>query len=287
VTGDEVRDTTFLIVDHGWNVAQVDDLLRRLAAEIDAGRPVRPLLENTTIRMETLRRDKYGYDTEALDWFWEQLRVDHRGLAGMSQDPWRGLADPAQFSRSEIGHLAGADTRSARKALRKYYAGECRKAWLDFDELPGVRLRLEWIGMARRELRTEEQQTIVCRRWGWRPTYSVRGRRFEGRGNKLVDEAKIPILSTWGKHFNRGAGGEIRFTDLGWLRFPVRATGLANAVMTAVDEAGNRVARYRKTRTTAIEIIVHPDWELTDQRALAIAVSAPWLSSYFQTPGGS
>ena len=40
MTGDEVRDTTFLIVDHGWNVAQVDDLLRRVAAEIDAGRPV-------------------------------------------------------------------------------------------------------------------------------------------------------------------------------------------------------------------------------------------------------
>jgi hypothetical protein len=147
VTGDKVRDTTFLIVDHGWNVAQVDDLLRRVAAEIDAGRPVRPLLDSTT-----LRRDKYGYDAEAVYWFLEPLRVDHRDLAGMSQDPWRGLAVAAQFSRSESGHLAGAGARPARKALREYCAGECRKAWLDFGELPGVRLRLEWIGMARREL---------------------------------------------------------------------------------------------------------------------------------------
>jgi len=69
------------------------------------------------------------------------------------------------------------------------------------------------------------------------------------RGNKLVDEAKIPILYARGKHFNRVAGGEIRIPDQGWLRFPVRTTDPANAVMTAVDEAGNRVARYRTTRS--------------------------------------
>jgi hypothetical protein len=283
VTGDEVRDTTFLIVPGGRDVAQVDDLLRRVAAEIDAGRPVEPVIDSESA---TLRPQKYGYDVEAIDWFLETLRLAHRDRAGMSQDPWRGLAVAAQLSRSESGHLAGADTRSARTALRNYYAGECRKAWRDFDELPGVHLRLEWTGMARRELRTEEQQTIACRRWAWRPVYSVRGRSFAVRGNKLLDEAKIPILYVRGKHFNWVAGAEIRIPDQGRLRFPVRATDGANAVMTAVDEAGNRVARYRHPRNGPIEIIVHPDWELTDQRALALAISAPWLSSYFNTPGG-
>ena len=281
MTGDEVRDTTFLIVDHGWNVAQVDDLLRRVAAEIDAGQPVIPLLDSTT-----LRRDKYGYDAEAVYWFLELLRVDHRDLAGMSQDPWRGLAVAAKFSRNESGHLAGADARSARKALREYCAGECRKAWLDFGELPRVRLRLEWIGMARRELRTEEKQAIACRRRGWRPTYSVRGSRFEVWGHTLVDGAKNRVLARTGQHFNGTAGAELLVADQERLRFPVRATAPANAVMTAVDGWGNKVARYRTTQTTAIEIIVHPDWELTDQRALAIPVSAPWLRSYFHTPGG-
>jgi DivIVA domain-containing protein len=137
VTGDEVRDTTFLIVREGWDMAQVDDLLRRVAAEIDAGRPVTPLLEKPTLRSQ-----KYGYDKEALYWFLEPLRLDHRDLTGMSQDPWRDLAVAAQFSRSKIGHLAGARTPSARKALRRHYAAECWKARGQyFEELPGVRLR--------------------------------------------------------------------------------------------------------------------------------------------------
>jgi hypothetical protein len=109
-------------------------------------------------------------------------------------------------------------------------------------------------------------------------------------GNKLVDDAKIPILRIMEKHYNRGADGSIWFADQGWLRFPVRLTNRFNAVMTAVDEAANRVARYRIPIAplfwSSVEITVRPDWELTDQRALAIAVSAPWLLSYFDRPGG-
>ena len=69
--------------------------------------------------------------------------------------------------------------------------------------------------------------------------------------------------------------------------------------MTAVDQAGNAIARYRsriivtsrhptwyRSSKRVIDVTVHPDWELTDQRALAIAVSAPWLGSYFVQPSG-
>ena len=123
VTGDEVRDTTFMFGRRdGYDRAQVDDLLCRLAAEIDAGRPVEPLIENATFRDHTWTG---GYDTEAVDWFLEQLRLDHRDLAGMSQDPWRDLAVTAQITRSEIGHLAGAHTWLAQKALWRYYSEEC------------------------------------------------------------------------------------------------------------------------------------------------------------------
>jgi hypothetical protein len=65
-----------------------------------------------------------------------------------------------------------------------------------------------------------------------------------------------------------------------------------NAIMTAVDQARNRVARYRITRKglTAtpglVEITVHPDQTLTDELLLAIAISAPWLGAYFQEGGG-
>lgn len=74
------------------------------------------------------------------------------------------------------------------------------------------------------------------------------------------------------------------FPDQRWLRFPVRGTKLADAIMTAVDQAGNRVARYRLNH--GIEITVHPDQPLTDELVLALVVSAPWLRSYFRQSKG-
>ena len=60
--------------------------------------------------------------------------------------------------------------------------------------------------------------------------------------------------------------------------------------MTAVDQAGNRVARYRIADrdprfgwksllglSRSVEIIVHPGWKLTDELALALVISAGWL----------
>ena len=68
--------------------------------------------------------------------------------------------------------------------------------------------------------------------------------------------------------------------------------------MTAVDQAGNKVARYRMIGTIprisslvpglwkAIEITAHPGQQLTDELVLALVISAPWLASYFDQPGG-
>ena len=82
----------------------------------------------------------------------------------MTQGPWRDLGVTAQFTRTEIGDLAGATTRQARQELQAYYTVKCWKARGQyFDELPGVRLRWEWTGITRRELRTQEKQTILKR----------------------------------------------------------------------------------------------------------------------------
>lgn len=303
VNSDEIRDTTFLIIGGGYDMVQVDDLLRRVAAEIDAGRPIEPLIKNVSFRK---REWTHGYDFQAVHWFLEQLFLDHRNPAGMTQDPCRDLAVTAQFTRTEIGDLAGATTMQARRELRQYYAEKCRKARGQyFDELPGVRLRWEWTGMTRRELRTQEKQTIVSCRGVSHLTFDAAGRKLALLGDHLVDEAKIPlygldkdyadearipVLYVVGKHYNYDPGGSIRFPDQGQLQFPVQATEPGNAVMTAVDQAGNRVARFRSAGQSLlrdlVEITVHPDWELTDQRALAIAISARWLGSYFSAPGG-
>jgi hypothetical protein len=50
-----------------------------------------------------------------------------------------------------------------------------------------------------------------------------------------------PILYASGQNYNRGAGARITFPDQRWLKFPVRGTERANAIITAVDQAGTRL----------------------------------------------
>ena len=39
-------------------------------------------------------------------------------------------------------------------------------------------------------------------------------------------------------------------------------------------------------RVAKLSVVVHPDWTLTDELVLVIAISAPWLHSYFKMEGG-
>jgi hypothetical protein len=109
---------------------------------------------------------------------------------------------------------------------------------------------------------------------------------------ELVDEAGTPVLYTSGRHFNHSAHANISFPGQRWLRFPVRGIGQREAIMTAVDEAGNSVVRYRMIPSgrlltqSIVEITIHPGWALTDELVLAITISAPWLNSYLSEPGG-
>jgi hypothetical protein len=58
--------------------------------------------------------------------------------------------------------------------------------------------------------------------------------------------------------------------------------------MTAIDQAGSKVARYRATSKLGLqnkmEITVHPGQLLTDELSLALVISAPWLWSYYSVP---
>lgn len=121
-----------------------------------------------------------------------------------------------------------------------------------------------------------------------KPSRLVRGRLYLG---ELLDETGTPILYTSGTNYEGHAGARITFPDQRWLRFPVRGTGSANAIMTAVDQAGNKTVRYRvigKLRGTSLwntmEITIRPSQPLADELVLAIAMSTPWLDSYFVVP---
>jgi hypothetical protein len=55
VNGDQIRDTLFLPSrpgSTGYDAREIDDLVHRVAAELDAGRPIRPLIENATGQAE-------------------------------------------------------------------------------------------------------------------------------------------------------------------------------------------------------------------------------------------
>lgn len=112
-----------------------------------------------------------------------------------------------------------------------------------------------------------------------------------------MDERGTPILYTGGRNYDFWAGAWIMFPDQRWLRFLVRRTREENAIMTTVDQAGNSVARYRIVRkggrqitsfspTDSVEIIVHPGRKVTDQLALALAISIGWLWGYYRAARG-
>lgn len=329
MNGDEVRDTWFLGSQRGYDASEVDDLLDRVAAELDAGRPGGPLIENATFQ-----KKNGGYDVDAVDWFLDQLILHpgHVGRPGTSADPWRDLP-VAQFTRGRVNGPAGQ-----RRHVQPYFAEECRKAWRGFGQQPGMSLTWGWSGhllpnlaLLRCELRTAEQQTVASGDWfadrlrvgerrfarkrlnsarrspgswpGLAEAYALNWRDFVGHfaavttgksgmrapiNSQYVDETGMPVLCAIGSAIDNRACAHIGFPDQRWLRFLVRGTRGANAIMTAVDQAGNKIARYRRVAGRAgidkkTEITIHPDEKLTDELVLAIAVSAQWLGRYFDT----
>jgi hypothetical protein len=266
------------------------------------------------------RMGTQAYDTAAVDWFLEMLRrrEDRPELAQMG-GPWRDLPVANYFTRGEPGGPANRPATAAARARRKdraqdleYLALECADAYRDFGRQPGTQLR--WVvtpgrylySVIRGELHTAEQQTQASVRTRSIPmvraTVSTGGRTFAWRRvtgsavrtlllppRELVDESGTPILYAHGLHGDYGAGTCITFPDERWLKFPVRSTKLANAIMTAVDQAGNKVARYRSLPVPGplgCEITVHPGQQLTTELVLALVLSAPWLHSYFTSSGG-
>jgi DivIVA domain-containing protein len=303
MNGDQVRNTRFYAaLGAGYRARDVDELLGRVVEELDAGRPVGQLIKNATLPKPVLTRDDV-YDVDAVDWFLGQflLPPGQPELAGISDDPWRDLP----VAQLTLGERASFE-----------------EAWRDFGQLPGTRL---WWTAGRwlAELRTAEPQPLASVRGSFLSRYlggtaSTSGTRFTYE-RRPVQERTEPDPETWGRRSGtvhrwfrlvdetgtpilyemRAACACIKFPDQRWLRFLVRGRRPANAIMTAVDQAGNSVARYRlidkdsaPLRTTRlysprpVEIIMHPDWKLTDELTLALAISGKWLDHYFAPPGG-
>lgn len=85
----------------------------------------------------------------------------------------------------------------------------------------------------------------------------------------LAGGAGLPALYISGLHFDNIAGASITFPDKRWLRFPVRGTRRTDAIMTAVDDRGDSVVRYRlispdsRGQRTASAFLERDDEELS------------------------
>jgi DivIVA domain-containing protein len=297
----------------GYDPGEVDAFLAAVRETLLGIRE--PSLTTDDIRNKqfSTTRLRPGYDQEEVDAFLDAAEL--RLASSPPGQPQYNEPEPDAFGLPIEDRLGGGRTylrtRQSRRALRERYAEECWKAWDEFDQQPGTYLRLEWVKIARCELRSADLQTIASMTYRWsdilgatdipemgdRVSISkgsfvlVRTRVKQSR--KLVDETGTPVLHTSGRNFERIARASISFPDGRSLRFPVRGTQRANAIMTMADEAGNSVAGYRIIRFARsgglrnnVEVAVHPGWELTDELMLAITISAPWLSSYFSVQSG-
>jgi hypothetical protein len=248
----------------GYATPEVDDLLRRVAAELDAGRPAGPLIENATFPRKLISGT---YDIDAVDWFFDQLllRPDHTELAGTSTDPWRDLA-VAQLTGSKVRDAAEQPPgmhlrwgRAGRRRLRGARYELCTAQQQTIASRDGQRLTVLAGGRSFTYKKTDIPARSTAGSWppgiaeaaarSWRDytghyaaeTMSSKAQRREARtARELVDETGIPILYSSGQNFNRRAYAGVTFPDQRWLRFLVRGTEPSNAIMTAVDQAGKQ-----------------------------------------------
>jgi hypothetical protein len=187
VNGDDVQAVRFY--GGSYRASEVDDLLRRVAAELDAGRPVGSLIKNAQFwRAGTLTGT--GYDVDAVDWFLDQLLLSlgHSELAGIAEDPWRDLGEVTRLTRSGASGLAKHSAGRAWLASKERFSEECANAWRDFSRAPGARLRWGRVKGGSRELRTPEAQTIASLRgYGRFQTASTGGRSFTFRRSTRQD----------------------------------------------------------------------------------------------------
>ena len=160
MNGGQVRDTWFCPAGKevpGYDARQVDDLLRRVAAELDAGGSARQMIQNATFQ-----KRKFGqrYDIDAVDRFLDRLLLPlgYSELGGIADDPWRDL--PV--------------ARSAEGSSKEYsFYSRCENAWRDFGQVPGTHLWFEKAARGLTELRTAEQQTLASVRGTRSKTFSA------------------------------------------------------------------------------------------------------------------
>jgi hypothetical protein len=221
-------------------------------------------------------------------------------------------------SGSRMAHGSDLALRSRLQRLQAQWRDRRAQAQAEWDAvsaLPGTRLWLRscWLstddgtalGHAERrgerlEARLRLERLGLDGR-GRLKTVHIAGRAYQTRYGKhprfrnraalhVVDTHGGSALSVTGRHFNGSSGSRVRLTSSETLSFPVSGTRPADAVMRAVGDGGRVLMVLRRCPAsgsrTGVEVVVNPDVDLTDELLLVVFVAAPFLRSFFDTPGG-
>ena len=187
--------------------------------------------------------------------------------------------------------------------------------WQGFASLPGIRIIWKRQAKNRFELVAHDSSVATAQlgSHGALLTLSidVEGRRVSyerrrlrpwwqrGGATFLVESTSgrpAPITKT-GHHFDLKANGTITVPGHGTFRFPVKGTNLFDAVMSGVDDFGKSQLHYRggdaslavkhwERNLDSIEVSIAPEFQMKmDTVLLLIAVSTPWLCTYFEISG--
>ena len=189
MNGDEVRGVWFLGArgPGHYNKADVNDLLARVAAELDSGRPAGPLIANATFRAPSTFVSKIGCLTGAVDWFLEQLRLQDESseMARMNTDPWRDLATEPYCVYREPGELAGLIAAPPQQEYVDFYTRVLHfRLTTDQRSEPNA-----YVSLQRDDVRIGAARRIVP---------GVRAARLPPAGVELVLEVDYVLLSATG-----------------------------------------------------------------------------------------
>lgn len=236
---------------------------------------------------------------------WEMLAsLGAEGLESTTGSGWyEGFITNAMWRLAppEDSRLVGATASEPPEQILKRLEQQCNEAWDQFPELAGTHLKLRQVSSRGWELTRSEDALALASSKGASgaipaqveisgATYK-RSRTFHiwQSYQWLNVETRASILRGAGLNFDHRARMAMELPDGRRFRFPVRGTSLANAVMTAVDDKGDRIARFRSARGSGFEVVVAPHVPITTELLLIVAASSPAVFLYFKvwSSGGS
>ncbi len=201
---------------------------------------------------------------------------------------------------------------SSRSDARRQAQDDATREWQAFPELPGTHLSWHRTGLFAVDLLGPNGHvwaSVDCPSWysNHAAVINAHGRTYEVRRigkpkalvKELVDVANdATVMTMTGIHYGDRATTRLSTPDDLSLTFPVTGSMATRATMSAVNDAGDRLIRYRVNSPKGgvwaigpvsdlipVEVVVSDGAESIPNLALLIAVTSGYVRSFSRRPG--